>query len=244
MLVAGSMLVVVAAALFAPASLIDSRLAAASRGQLRMVSAAGTVWNGSGLVTGESRTWTLPVTWTVDRRSLLRGNVVLTTGDAEGSDAPRGTLAWRSDALTLDQMALRLPAAALDGVLAPGNVVALGGQVAVDASHFTWSGSAGSGTASMRWTGARIAVNAGTLALGTVTVSLTPRDGGLAGRIENVGGDVRIDGDLTLGPTMSAVNMTLAPLPSTPPAVARALGAIGTPDGTGAVRLQWRGGMH
>ena len=53
---------------------------------------------------------------------------------------------------------------------------------------------------------------------------------------------MRIDGDIVLGNADIDVNLNFAPLPTTPPAIARALGALGTPDGTGAVRIQWRGG--
>ena len=86
--------------------------------------------------------------------------------------------------------------------------------------------------------------NGGTLALGTVTVNLAPRGGKIVGRIENRGGDVRVDGDLAWSGAGIAANATLTPLPSTPPAVARALAALGTPDAGGAVRVQWRAGQR
>jgi len=103
-----------------------------------------------------------------------------------------------------------------------------------------WNGLRGDGTATARWSGARVAGNAATLALGTVTVNFSPREGGIQGRIANVGGDARIDGEMTWGSDGIATSATLAPLPSTPPAAMRALAALGTSDASGAVRVQWR----
>ncbi len=45
-LVAFAVLVVAAAAAFAPATLLDMRLDAATQGQLRLTNAEGSVWNG------------------------------------------------------------------------------------------------------------------------------------------------------------------------------------------------------
>ncbi len=50
---------------------------------------------------------------------------------------------------------------------------------------------------------------AGTLALGTVTVNVSPRDGRLQGRVENRGGDVRVDGEFTLDTAGINVNGTI-----------------------------------
>ena len=243
-LVAVTLLLIAAIAYFMPAALLDARLDAVTQGQLRVADAAGTVWNGRGVVTGERRTWSLPISWKVDPWSLARGDAVIALRDADGVDLPRATLAWRNGVLTLDGIAFTLPAAAFDGAVAASNVVALGGDVVFDAPHFSWNGNAGDGAASARWTGARIAGNAGTLALGTVTINFTPRDGVVVGHIENRGGDVRIDGEVTFSGSGSNGSVTLSPLPSTPPAINRALAALGTPDVAGAVRLQWRSGKR
>jgi hypothetical protein len=75
-------------------------------------------------------------------------------------------------------------------------------------------------------------------------VNIAPRNGRIQGRVENRGGDVRIDGEFAWGNSGIEVSATLAPLPSTPPAVIRALSALGTPDANGSVRVQWRGGTR
>ena len=53
---------------------------------------------------------------------------------------------------------------------------------------------------------------------------------------------MRIDGQFAWSRAGVDVNATLAALPSTPPAVVRALGTLGTPDASGAVHVQWRSG--
>ncbi|MEO8346568.1 MAG: type II secretion system protein N [Betaproteobacteria bacterium] len=243
-----ALMLLVAATCFVPAALLDARLDTATKGQLRLADTAGTIWRGRGIVVGQQRTWSLPVEWTLDPGSLIKGEVVVALHGGDGADLPRGTLAWRHGTLTLDDFSLTLPAAAFDSALAAGSTVAVGGQLTVVAPHFGLTGDKGEGSASARWTGARIAGNAGTLALGTVTVDFTPRDGSVGGRIANRGGDVRVEGELTLGLAGSTANVTLTPLPATPPAITRALSALGTspgtstgtPDATGAVRVQWR----
>ena len=243
-LVAFILVLLAAVAVFAPAALVGALLDAVTQGQLRLADATGTVWNGRGLVTDAQRTWSLPIGWKADPLAMMHGDQVIALQAADGGDLPRGNVAWRDGTLTLDGVAFTLPATALNGTLAAGNAMAIGGYVAFDAPHLTWSGSGGDGTASARWSDARLAGNAGTLALGTVAVNFAPRNGRIQGRVENRGGDVRIDGEFAWGNTGIEVNATLVPLPSTPPAVIRALGALGTPDANGSVRVQWRGGTR
>ena len=65
-LMAFAVLLLAAVALFAPATLLDARLNAATGGQLRLADATGSAWNGRGLVTNAQRTWSIPVGWKVD----------------------------------------------------------------------------------------------------------------------------------------------------------------------------------
>ena len=240
------LMLLVALVALAPAALLDARLDSATQRQLRLMDTEGTVWNGRGVVTGEARTWSLPLRWTVDPWSLLRGDVVITLIAANGGDLPRGTIRWRKGGWEFDGIALTLPAAALQGLVVRGLALAPGGNVTVDAAHFRWDtngqGGGGDGAASAVWNGARVAGAAGNIALGTVNVHLTSADGGILGRVDNRGGDVRVDGEFTLGNAGSSVSATVLPLPSTPPAIQRALGALGAPDAAGAVRVQWRSG--
>jgi hypothetical protein len=243
-LVAFTLVLLAAVALFAPAALLDARLDSSTQGHLRLANATGTVWNGRGVVTDAQRTWSLPVGWKVDPLAILRGDRLLTLQAAEGGDLPRGDIAWRDGTLTVNGVAFTLPATAMNGMLAAADAMAVGGNVAFDAPRMSWSSNGGDGAATARWSGARLAGNAGTLALGTVAVTMAPHNGRIQGRVENRGGDVRIDGEFAWGNSGLEVNATLVPLPSTPPAVIRALGALGTPDANGSVRVQWRGGTR
>jgi peptidoglycan/LPS O-acetylase OafA/YrhL len=243
-LIAFALLLLAAAAVFAPATLLDARLDTATQGQLRLADTAGTVWNGRGLVTNAQHTWSLPLSWKVDLLSLVRGDMAIMLQAAEGGDLPRGEVAWRDATLALDGVALTLPATALNGTRADSNTMAVGGYIAFDAPHVIWSGNGGDGAATARWSGARVAGNAGTLALGTVAVNFAPRNGRIQGHVENRGGDVGIDGEFAWGNAGVEISATLAPLPSTPPSVVRALGALGPRDANGAVRVQWRSGTR
>jgi hypothetical protein len=242
--VAFLLVLLTALAMFAPAALLGARLDTATQGQLRLADATGTVWNGRGLVTDAQHTWSLPIGWKIDPLALMHGDQVITLQAAEGGDLPRGNVAWRDGTLILEGVAFTLPATALNATLAAGSAMAIGGYIAIDAPHVTWSGNGGDGAASARWSGARLAGNAGTIALGTVAVNFAPRNGRLEGRIGNRGGDVRIDGEFAWSTSGIEVSATVAPLPSTPPAVIRALGVLGTPDVNGSVRVQWRGGTR
>jgi len=241
-LVAFAVLVLAAAAAFAPAALLDARLDAVTQGQLRLANAEGSVWSGRGLVTNAQRTWSLPIAWNVALREIAHGGIAVALRNTGNGDVSRGNIAWRDGILAADDVALIVPSSAMSGAIAAGNAVAFGGTVAVDATHVTWSGTGGDGAATMRWSGARVASSSGAILLGTVTVTCAPRNGRVQGRIENRGGDVRIDGEFTWSGAGVEVSAALSPLPSAPPAVVRALGALGTVDATGAVHVQWRGG--
>jgi general secretion pathway protein N len=242
LVVALVVLLLVAVAVFAPASLLDARLDAATQGRLRLADASGTVWRGRGVATNAQRTWSLPLGWKVDPLRLVRGDVGITLQPADTGDLPRGMISWHDATLSLDGVAFTLPATVLGSSAGAGNVLAFGGFLAFDAPHLTWSANGGDGSATLRWSGARVSGLAGSIALGAVNASLAPRNGRIEGRVENRGGDVRIDGDFAWSLAGSEVNATLTALPSTPPAVARALGALGTPDASGAVHVQWRSG--
>ncbi len=241
-LVAFVVLVLAAAAAFAPATLLDMRLDAATQGQLRLTNAEGSVWNGRGLVTNAQRTWSLPVAWKVAPLEIARGSIVVALRDADHGGDSRGDFALRDGTLTAERVAFTVPSAAVGAAMALDNAVALGGTMVVDASHVSWGRNGGAGAATVRWSGARAASNAGAISLGTITLDCTPRDDRIQGRIENRGGDVRIDGEFTWNDAGAEFNAALTPLPSTPPAVVRALGTLGTADATGAVHVRWRRG--
>ena len=241
-LIALASMLAVALAVFAPAALLDVRLGTATQGQLRLADTSGTVWNGRGLATNAQRTWSLPLGWKIDPRRLARGDVGVTLQPADAGDLPRGDITWRDAKLALDGVAFTLPATVLGAATGAGNAVAFGGYLAFDAPtdlERDREGRRRDGALERR---ARFRSIAGALALGTVSANLVPRNGRIEGRVENRGGDVRIDGQFAWSPAGVEVNATLAALPSTPPAVVRALGALGMPNANGAVHVQWRSG--
>ena len=241
-LVAFAVMVAVAAAAFAPATLLDMRLDAATQGQLRLTNAEGSVWNGKGRVTNAQRTWSLPVAWKLAPLEFARGGMAVALRDTGQGGDSRGNFTWRDGTLTAEGVALSVPSSAVSGAMAADNIVALGGTLVLDTSHFGWSGSGGDGAALVRWSGARMAGSAGTISLGTVTANCAPRDKRVQCKVENSGGDVRIDGEFSWSSAAIDVNAALSALPSAPPAVVRALGTLGTPDASGAVRVRWRSG--
>jgi hypothetical protein len=241
-IVALVLLLAAALAAFAPAGLLDARLDGLTQGRLRLADSSGTVWNGRAMATDAQRTWSLPLRWKVDPLRLVRGDVGVTLQPAEAGDLPRGDVTSRDATLTLDGVALTVPATVLGTATGTGSLLAFGGYLAFDAPHLSWSATGGDGAATVRWSGARVAGPAGNISLGTVSANLAPRNGRIEGRVDNRGGDVRIDGEFAWSPAGVEVTATLAALPSTPPAVARALGALGTPDANGAVHVQWRSG--
>lgn len=241
--IVGFVVLLVAIAAFAPASLIDRRLAANSSGKLRMSDAAGTVWNGTGILTDATGSWRVPVGWSVSVPALARETFSITllpTSDA----TPRGTIAFATDAAALREVAVELPAALLASALPGRGAIVLGGNLTFTASAFDWNGERGGGALNARWRDARLVAAGTTADLGTVDVVLEPQGNRLAGRIGNSGGDVRIDGTMTFAATAISVDVEIAPLPATPPAVVRALAALGTPDSAGAVRVAWRGSLR
>ncbi|MFO1324807.1 MAG: type II secretion system protein N [Burkholderiales bacterium] len=243
-LVVGFGLLLAALAAFAPATIVDRSLESRSEGRLRVADAAGTIWNGSGVLTDARNTWRVPLRWTIDARTLVSDTHVAALSPVDGAAAPTGTIGVGRDSVTLRNLAFDLPAQALAAALTPRGVVTLGGTVELRTNDFTWSDAGSAGSLALRWRDARL-VAAGVVAdLGVVDLALAPQGNRLAGRIVNSGGEVRLDGTVTLGSDAASVDVTAAPTATASPSLARALAVVGTPDGSGAVRLGWRGSLR
>jgi hypothetical protein len=242
--VVGFGLLLAALAAFAPATLVDRRVAAATAGKLRLADAAGTVWSGAGTLTDAGNTWRLPVAWRTSPIALAAGRLQLALAPAGGAGSPRGTLDLRSGGGELRDLAVDIPAAALAALLPARSNVTLGGTVALASPDFGWTGERGTGALNARWREARLFAGGALADLGTVDVALSAQDQRLTGRIGNSGGDVRIDGTFNVTEGVVSVDATVAPAPAAPPQIARALAALGTPDGNGAVRVAWRSALR
>jgi uncharacterized membrane protein len=180
-------LLLAAIAAFAPATLVDRRLAGASAGRLRVSDAAGTVWNGTGMLTDATGAWRVPVGWSVAAPALAVGNSTSSCCPPSARRRAARSTSPRTGG-TVRDLAVELPATALASALPGRAPVVLGGTVTLTAPAFTWNGERGNGAISAQWRAARL-IAGGTLAdLGTVNVTLEPQGNRLAGRIGNTGG--------------------------------------------------------
>lgn len=230
------LLLVAAFLAFAPASLADARLAAATSGRLRLADATGTVWHGAGVLTDAHGMWRLPLAWRASPLAALRGV-------AEVDLVPRGRFV-ANGGVAVSDLRVSLPAAALAGVLPSVPAVDTGGDLLLDAPAFRFDGRGGDGALSLRWDRARAVVNGTLLDLGDVTARVTSRENGLAGTFTGEGGALRVAGEFAWSNGQANANATLTPVGPLPPEIALALSAIGPADGNGAVRAAWRGTLR
>ena len=235
---------IAALAAFLPATLVDRRLAAASNNKLRLANASGTLWNGRGNITDAGGTWRVPVGWSISTQAVARGIHEVVLRPIDSAPSPEGTVVVVEDGVALRNLVLDVPAAALQSAMPTKGLLVTGGTLAISSSAFAWNAAGGSGTLGAQWRNARLVV-ADTLAdLGVVDLAVTPQGAGLSGLITNTGGDVRIQGTVTLASATINLDATVTPLPATPAPIVRALAALGTPDAAGSVRVTWRGSLR
>jgi len=237
--------VVTVVALQAPAAWFVHRLAAALGGAVQMQGTEGTGWNGRGGLASPDGRWKVPVGWHLRAAPLLRGEVELELEPQQGRDTPRGTLRLSRAGVAARGLVVDLPASALESAFAGKAPASFGGAIRVEARDVDIEGDAGRGTVSARWEHARLGSAAGTsVALGVVRATFTPRHGMLAGTIANDGGEVAIDGTMTLSTGGVTLDASLVPRERADEAVARVLGQLGPVDGRGAVHLRWVSGRR
>lgn len=227
-----------AIAWFAPASLADRAIETNSQGRLRLADTSGTLWSGSGTLTDATNTWRVPLRWTIPPRSLLAPMHELVLAPAPGMELPTGVVGIGKDSGSLRDFAAEIPAQALGASL---RGVTLGGTLTVRTAALDWNGSQATGSVAAQWRDARLAVGGAVANLGAVDVALAPDGNRLAGPLRNNGGDVRIDGTVSVTGRAVDVSATLAPTAGAPPHIALALAALGPPDANGNVRVAWRG---
>jgi len=243
------LLFVVAAALLggaliarAPATLVDSRVAAATGDRLRLSDARGTLWDGAGTLRLAGSATGQPIVWRADPLSLFTGAVTVALGPASGQLG--STVRVAPSRLELRQLEfIEVPVDALARSFAPGIPPPQGvlriaiARLAIDATTI-------SGQATLTWHGASLPEMAGgaPLRLGSVTAVLAERDGGLGGPLRGSGDDVESTGALTWHPSgVTSIDVTLTPragLPRERQAMVEAtLARYGRPDGRGGYRI-------
>jgi len=135
---------------------------------------------------------------------------------------------------------LDLPATILESAFAGRSPATFGGEIRLEARDLAVEGTRGSGSVTMRWERARLVAPDGTsVSLGTVTATFVPRDGALTGRIANAGGEVAIDGTMTMLTGGVSLDARLAPRAGAREAVVHVLRSLGPTDADGTVHLQW-----
>ena len=236
---AGVLVLAIAIAAFAPASLVDARLDSMTGGAIRLAEARGTLWHGGGRLTSPDGLWRLPVHWTLDPLPLLSGVTSIRLDAANAAaDALRGRLEFRDHRILAESLVARVPAAAVATLAGPAATQA-GGDIEVRVDALTLAPTGSSGGLAARWQNARL-VGAGwpVLDLGTVTAKLSVRGNALAGPVSNESGVVRVSGDVSIAPDRVAADLRLTPNATASPAVQKALSALGTPDASGVVSLR------
>jgi general secretion pathway protein N len=237
--VAFALVLAVAAAALAPATLVDAQVARASDGALRIADARGTLWRGRGMLTTPEARWQLPLHWQLAPLALVQGTVQATLGDTDASayDAS-GALEVDRSRVAVDALTARLPAAVAN-VAGPLAAIA-GGEVTLRAPRLVATDRTFDGSVVAEWRNARLAVNGQPLlALGTVTTNLTGRGDALSGPVNARGGDVEVDGTLALRAGRASVDLRVKPHPDAAPAIRDALSRLGAPDASGAFALRF-----
>ena len=239
-------LVLVAAAVvaLAPASLLGGILESSSNGKVTATAFEGTIWRGQAqLVAGDAR---VPLGWSLASWPLLTGEVRLDLApNSAASRALRGELRATRDHLAATGVDITLPAAAIAALLPRGSGArpawALAGDITVTTPSLDWTPASMRGDFSVDWRGAALLpTGMRPIVLGDVTAKLAGDGTRLAGPVSSRGGDLDVSGNVALAATGAAtVSLLLTPR-NADAELARALGAIGTVEGSGW-RINWQG---
>ena len=226
----------------APATLVGSRIEQASASALRLADTEGTVWHARGMLVGGGAR--LPIAWTLELWPLLRGEARLHiapyAGTAKGP--PRAAVRLHGNGFSVRDAEVVIPAPMLAALAATPPSWMAGGDVDIAAASFNWMPPAGSGEARIVWRAARLTPPAASdaVALGDVTVALTAFEDRVKGTIRNDGGDLDVQGDVSVRPGEGTLlSLVLVPRESASPALRGALAAVGAGDGNGW-RVEWR----
>src|SRR5262245_43561839 len=108
-LIAAVLLLGIAFAVLAPATLLSSRVEKATGGALAMRGVEGTVWRGRGVLEGAGTQ--LPLAWTVDAAPLLHGELRAQIASFDGrTPVPRADIAATRESVALRNVDALLPA--------------------------------------------------------------------------------------------------------------------------------------
>lgn len=243
----GAVLLIAVLVVTAPAALLDSRISAASGGRMRLANATGTLWNGSGELVAPAAGTRQSLHWRLDPWPLLRGEIRAQIGSgSEG--ALNSTLVYGRDRFELKSLDFSIPVESLLRAATAAKIAqSFGGNLSVHVDHLLQLADTLDAQLSLQWDnasvpGPRLDTR---IALGAVRVDLSGRGAELSGPVRNSGGEVSIDGELSLAAAGAAkLDATLRPRGATrerSEMVAAALSTLGASDGQGGYRLRWSG---
>jgi hypothetical protein len=224
----------------APASLVDSRISRMTGGSVRLIESRGTLWRAKAVLqAGEAR---IPIAWRAEPWPLLRGELHFHLLRDPGMDgtAPRADIVLAGDRILLRNVDATLPAALFS--TSPHAFWTASGEVRVTSASLDWSPPRSTGDARLDWQSARLTTINGLagLELGTVSLPLSASRDELAGSVSNVGGELRLSGEIRYRPFDSAeLSLLLVPRRADNVELAQALALLGTAEGDG-VRMRWR----
>jgi general secretion pathway protein N len=243
---AGVLLLAIAVASEAPASLVDRQLDAMSEGRLRIADAAGTIWNGSGALVVLPYGARVPVDWHIDALPLLRSRL---SGSLGSATSPPPTFDIGPDDFQVRGLSVTLPAEALLRVgNAPSLLSIAGGLVNLRSDAFAMHRGAFDGGFVATWQnaslpGPRPEVR---LSLGDVRLDATASGTEIKGLLSNTGGDIDISGIVALGASGAGAraDVRLNPRAGIDPerskAIQTALSMIGAASDSGGFRVVWQ----
>jgi hypothetical protein len=230
----------VEAAWLAPATLMDSRIARATRGTLRLAEAEGTLWRGRGVIAAANAR--IPIAWDIELPPLVRGEIRVHVRSSMGSDSPRGTFVLRANRITLEDADITIPASVIAAALGDGATGMIDGEVNGITNALDLAPGMNRGEARLAWRAARIAGVGfdSPLDLGEVRTTMIASGATMSGPLGNDGGSVALRGEWTLQ-ERDGLSLALRVAPRRPDQVdlTRWLSAIGTPDGDGW-HISWR----
>lgn len=240
LLVLGFAIYAAGLAAMAPATLLDARVERASGGRIRLAEARGTLWSGTAVVEvldGAGRAeFAAPVAWRIGARSLLRARLVY--GVAVGSPASRFTVAISPREIELENVDLRLPAAAL-GLGAP-KLAVLGptGAVRLHVARLAAGARRVEGGATLEWRNAGSALTP-VAPLGDYELRIQGEGRSVRATLRTLKGPLRLEGGgaWVLG-TRPALTATAEVGPRYRAQLAPLLGLIGVEQGAGRYALR------
>lgn len=237
--VVGVLVLATTIAAFAPASLVDAKVASISRGMLRVSDAQGTLWRGRGVLTPPDGRWRVPVEWTLQPLPILSGATSIAFAAPGGAaQGVRGRVEFLASRTLAYSLVVRVPATVVAS-MTDLTAVHAGGDLELSSDALELAPTGSSGTVAAQWRNARL-VGAGlpVVDFGTLTAKLTVRGNALAGPITSRDGGVKVSGDVSIGADRIAADLRLLPDASAPPELHKALATFGPVDASGAVLVR------